>query len=63
MDREIRALQVATARAYAVAGRLAEELDNTVADLMRHVERARLEEAGSKALLAPSSRNPHDPQH
>lgn len=36
-DPEIRDLQVATARAYAIAERLAFELDETVRDLMQHV--------------------------
>lgn len=36
-DPEIRDLQVATARAYAIAERLAFELDATVQDLMQHV--------------------------
>ena len=37
-DPEIRDLQVATARAYAIAERLASELENTVAELLNHVQ-------------------------
>ena len=42
-DPEIRDLQIATARALAIAERLACELDDTVTELMKHVgERPRL---------------------
>lgn len=37
-DPEIRDLQIATARAYAIAERLAEELEGTVVELMHHVK-------------------------
>jgi len=36
-DQEIRDLHVATARAYAIAERLAYELDNTVTELLDYV--------------------------
>lgn len=36
-DPEIRDLQIATARAYAIAERLAHELDRTVTDLLEYV--------------------------
>ena len=36
-DPEIRDLQIATARAYAIAERLAFELEETVGELMEHV--------------------------
>lgn len=36
-DPEIRDLQIATARAYAIAERLAYELEGTVTELMEHV--------------------------
>lgn len=35
-DPEIRDLQVATARAYAIAERLAQELESTVTELVEH---------------------------
>lgn len=37
-DPEIRDLQVATARAYAMAERLAHELEHTVMELLEYVE-------------------------
>lgn len=37
MDPEIRNLQIETAKAYAVAERLASELEATVAELLDHV--------------------------
>lgn len=36
-DPEIRDLSIATARAYAIAERLAYELENTVEDLVDHI--------------------------
>ncbi len=38
-DPQIRELAVQTARAYATAGRLAHELDQTIRDLTRHLHR------------------------
>lgn len=45
-DPEVRALAIATARAYAIAERLASELENTVEDLVDHI--------GHRPSLAPA---------